>query len=319
MTAPSSEAVAEDSAYRHEAFLYADDDDFMCGTVPFLRDAVARDEPALVVLSAAKIKLIRDALDSQADPHVTYADMDEVGVNPARIIPVWQDFIDRNEQSGRPLRGIGEPIRISRRGPELVECQRHEALLNTAFAGTVFWLRCPYDVGSLPQEVVAEAHRTHPYVVRDSESRSSTSYPGADALAVPSTESLPAPPPGTTDFDFAEDTLPEVRRVVAEFADPAGLAVDRISELVVAVNEVATNSVVHGGGNGTLRLWRDGRTLLCEIRDAGSAVDPLADRRRPDCGSDGGRGLWLANQFCELVQIRATGAGNVVRMHVRLP
>lgn len=318
MTAVSSGSVAHDSAYRHEAFFYADDDEFLCGTVPFLRDGLARHEPALVVLSAARVKLIRDALGPPADA-VTYADMSEVGVNPARIIPAWRDFIERNEPSGRPLRGIGEPIWPSRRGPELVECQRHEALLNAAFAGTVFWLRCPYDVGSLSEEVVAEARRTHPYVVRDGESRSSTSYPGADALAVPSTESLPPPPPRATDFEFGEETLPEVRRVVADFADAAGLATGRISELVVAANEVATNSVVHGGGNGVLRLWLDDRTLLCEVRDAGSAVDPLADRRRPDCGSDGGRGLWLANQLCELVQIRATGLGNVVRMHIRLP
>jgi hypothetical protein len=64
------------------------------------------------------------------------ADMSAVGANPARIIPEWQDFADRCTEAGRTFRGIGEPIWDGRSAGELVECQRHEALLNFAFAHT---------------------------------------------------------------------------------------------------------------------------------------------------------------------------------------
>jgi hypothetical protein len=49
------------------------------------------------------------------------------------------------------LRGIGEPIFPERDRQVLIECERHEALLNLAFAGSErFWLLCPYDVAALP-------------------------------------------------------------------------------------------------------------------------------------------------------------------------
>jgi anti-sigma regulatory factor (Ser/Thr protein kinase) len=89
-----------------------------------------------------------------------------------------------------------------------------------------------------------------------------------------------------------------------------------IGDLVLAVNEVAANSIAHGGGSGTLRVWRDGGALVCEVSDRGHLDDPLADRRRPAPGQDGGRGLWLANQLCDLVQVRSFATGTTVRLHM---
>jgi hypothetical protein len=50
------------------------------------------------------------------------------------------------------------------------------------------------------------------------------------------------------------------------------------------------------------------------VRDRGTVVDPLAGRVRPPPGADRGRGLWLANQLSDLVQIRATPEGTAVRV-----
>ena len=52
---------------------------------------------------------------------------------------------------------------------------------------------------------------------------------------------------------------------------------------VLAVNEVMTNVVRHGGGIGQLRLWL-GRELRCQIIDHGSGFDPdpFLGRRRPE-------------------------------------
>src|SRR4051794_4988507 len=91
--------------FRHEALLYAGDDGFIDGTLPWLRDAVAAEEPALVVVSAAKIARLRDELGAGAAERVTFADMAEVGINPARIIPAWREFVDAHTGCGRRLRG----------------------------------------------------------------------------------------------------------------------------------------------------------------------------------------------------------------------
>ena len=88
--------------------------------------------------------------------------------------------------------------------------------------------------------------------------------------------------------------------------------------MVVAVNEVATNSLVHGAGKGTLRVWRDASAFTCEVRDAGRFDSPLVDRQRPGPETAGPRGLWLANQLCDLVQIRTFATGTAVRLHMWL-
>ncbi len=72
--------------------------------------------------------------------------MVEIGQNPAHIIPAWSQFLHDN--GGAPTRcgGSAKPIWSGRSAAELVECQRHETLLNVAFADSGTWkLLCPYD------------------------------------------------------------------------------------------------------------------------------------------------------------------------------
>ncbi len=120
------------SAFSHEALLYAGPEDFVERTGDFVRDGLENDEPVLVMVTADKLEAIRLRLGADSR-RVRFEDMGEVGRNPGRIISAWQDFAD--EFAGRVRkRGIGEPIWAGRSADELVECQRHEALLNLAFA-----------------------------------------------------------------------------------------------------------------------------------------------------------------------------------------
>src|SRR5580765_3298517 len=126
-------AAGVDAGFRHEAFLHAGDAEFVSGAAGFVREGVAAGEPVLVVLPAGHGELLREELGDEAGT-VHFADMSLVGRNPARIIPAWQQFLDRADR-GAAVRGVGEPVYASRSAAELVECQRHEALLNLAFAG----------------------------------------------------------------------------------------------------------------------------------------------------------------------------------------
>jgi anti-sigma regulatory factor (Ser/Thr protein kinase) len=271
----------------------------------------------LAIVSQAKIDLLREALNGAGDD-VRFADMQEVGSNPARIIPVWREFVDEHGVAGRSLRGIGEPVWSERSPAELIECQRHESLLNLAFAdGCAMRLLCPYDTQALDRTVIAEAHRSHPVIVEGGAERDSDCYHGIDLVAAPFADPLSKPPRDPATLVFTGETLDAVRHFIAHEAEQVGMDAARRADLVLAVNEIATNSVLHGGGDGTLLAWREGETLICELRDSGYFDHPLAGRERPRADRVGGHGLWLANQLCDLVQVRSFSTGTVVRLHLR--
>jgi anti-sigma regulatory factor (Ser/Thr protein kinase) len=304
-----------DGLFRHEAFLYAGDHEFLEGTTAFIGDAVRAKEPIFVVVNARKIDLLRKRLKSDAD-RVQFADMDGVGTNPARIIPAWTDFVSTCGEG--PSRGIGEPIWAERSPAELVECQHHEALLNVAFAeATEFNLICPYDTEALGSDVVEEAFHSHPFIRQAGALRTSAEYGGIDELARPLSTPLSDPPTSCTELAFQARSLREVRSLVLREATDAGLDDARATEAVMAVHEAASNSLRYGGGGGVLRVWRTEEALICEVSDGGHIDEPLVGRIRPEIRDHGGRGLWMVNQLCELVQLRSTSAGTTVRMHFR--
>jgi anti-sigma regulatory factor (Ser/Thr protein kinase) len=302
-----------DRHFHHDAFFYLDERGFVSGLIPFILDGLANDEPVLVAVDASKIDLLRRELDGAAD-RVGFMDMRSLGRNPALIIPAWQEFL-----SGCPgdtgLRGVGEPVWPGRTGPELVESQYHESLLNLAFGDAHgFRLLCPYDAGRLEPSVLAVAECSH---------TNSDRYCGLDGIAATFSAPLPDPPPDAllfslSGFSLSGNRLADLRKIVLEQATGAGVGHARTAELVLAVNEVVTNSLRHGRGRGTLSVWREQDRVIYEVCDSGRITSPLAGRRRPSLDGEGGRGLWLANQVCDLVQIRSSSAGSAVRLHMRL-
>jgi anti-sigma regulatory factor (Ser/Thr protein kinase) len=295
--------------------LYSGRDEFLARTVPFIRAGVAAGEPTLVVVSAEKIDALREALADDAYA-VEFADMHDVGANPARIIPAWQEFVAVHD--GRSLRGIGEPIDADRGAAELTECQHHERLLNPALEGADLFLICPYDTDALPAHVIDEARSSHPLLHYGGAWDDSPSYDDETVAEGLFEQPLPDPPGAFEERWFDHGGLAQLRGLLRDYAGKAGLSAERADNLVLAAGEIATNSVRHGGGHGLLRVWCEDDSLVCEVRDGGRIDDPLIDRRRPLQGQLGGWGLWIANQACDLVQLRSLGGGTVARLHMQL-
>jgi anti-sigma regulatory factor (Ser/Thr protein kinase) len=298
---------------------YAGDEAFADGALAFIREGLEADEPILVVVSRAKADRLREGLGDDAGGRVGFADMATVGANPARIIPAWRDFVTEHAAPGRTLRGIGEPITPSRSAAELVECHRHESLLNLAFADTPgFHLLCPYDTASLGPDVIDQATANHPYLRQNGLERESARYEGLEPIEAPFAAPLPEPSVRPRELAFRRGSLRSVRAFVTGCASSAGFSAAKLGDLLLAATEIASNSVRHAGGEGRMRVWREGRVLICEVRDSGRLDGPLAGRERPAEGQIGGYGLWLANQLCDLVQVRSFPVGSVVRLHMRV-
>lgn len=302
--------------FHHEVFFYRDGDEFLAGTVPYLLDAVEAGEPALIAVGSARAAALRAELGGAAE-QVRFAEIEEIGRNPARIIPFWHEFLDEYGGRDRPIRGIGEPVWPGRNAHELDECRRHESLLNVAFDDLPGWsLLCPYDAGRLTDEVLEAAQRSHPFVA-------GSAGPNGAWVAAESKDgtfagSLSARPARALPLAFDRDGLVAVRDLVARQARIAGLGPDRASDLVAAASELAANSVAHGGGHGTIWTWAEAGDLVVEVADEGLIDEPLVGRRRPSPAQDRGRGLWISNLFCDLVQIRSGDGGTAVRLRVGL-
>jgi anti-sigma regulatory factor (Ser/Thr protein kinase) len=111
--------------------------------------------------------------------------------------------------------------------------------------------------------------------------------------------------------------LIDIRRLVRSVALRVMPA--RAGDAVLAAHEVAMNALTHGQGRGAVRVWAADDELVCEIEDHGPGIwDLLAGTRSPAPHQDRGRGLWIARQLSDRVEIETTPHGALVRLRWRL-
>ncbi|SOD98464.1 sensor histidine kinase [Blastococcus haudaquaticus] len=310
MTAVLQEPVP---GFEHEALFYRSDEDFLDGLLPFVREGLEQDETVVAALPRNRLELLRDALGDDASA-VDLRDMAEVGRNPAAIIAVWDRLLREQTAAGRRLRGVGEPAFVGRREAEFAECRLHELLLNTAFDGGPSWrLLCPYDEVHLPRAVVRGALHTHPLAGTTAGRRTSPDYSPGEVAELFGAE-LPRPTDAVLRGIYGAADVPATRRTVAQYARTIGLPEEKVEVLALAASELATNSVRHGGGTGTVAMWATPGAAIVEFSDSGQVDDPLTGRRMPTLEQEGGRGVYLVNQLCDLVQLRSADRGTTIRV-----
>ncbi|MEU0437841.1 sensor histidine kinase [Streptomyces sp. NPDC006290] len=305
-------AALRGEPFVHPALIYRGDREYVEGTTRFVSDGVAAGEPVAVAVPAPRLELIRGAMGSLGTG-VRWIDMTQAGRNPGRIIPsVLRAFADAHPDVH--VRIIGEPIWDGRTAVEYPACAQHEALINTAFGGRDVTILCPYDARALSHDVIADAHATHPVVISAGRQSVSPSY-DPDRVLARYNEAL-RHPPGAATVRFDAELLPAARDFAMSEARERGMARARLQDLSLVVAELATNSVVHGGGSGILRIWAESEHIVCEVRDEGRLSDPLAGRHpvRPD--QIGGRGLFLVHFISDLVRVHTEDSGTTVRSYI---
>ncbi|MFD5080479.1 anti-sigma factor RsbA family regulatory protein [Streptomyces sp. NPDC058371] len=298
----------------HPALFYRGDQEYVDGTVPFLLDGMAAAEPVAVAAPPDRLAVIRAGLGAAAS-EVHFVDMTKAGRNPGRIIPsVLRKFADAC--TGGRVRIIGEPIWAGRSAVEYPACVQHEALINMAFQGRDVTILCPYDVKALSPDVIADAQATHPVVIDKGREEASSAYAVEDVLARYN-EAL-RHPPGAASVHFDADALPTTRDFALQEAAVRGMSRVRVQDLALVVAELTTNSVVHGGGSGTLRIWAENGQIVCEVQDDGRFTDPLAGRHPVHPDQLGGRGLFLVHFLSDLVRVHSGELGTTVRSYLTL-
>jgi serine/threonine-protein kinase RsbW len=119
---------------------------------------------------------------------------------------------------------------------------------------------------------------------------------------------------------FDHSRVTELRHAVASCAGAAGLGGERLEDFVVAVNELLTNAVRHGGGTGRIRLWSGGDRVWCEVADSGAGLSGSAPHHphRPASDEPGGWGLWLAGELTDSLHIVTGRDGTTVQISSRV-
>jgi serine/threonine-protein kinase RsbW len=128
----------------------------------------------------------------------------------------------------------------------------------------------------------------------------------------------------TLRIDARPESLASIRRFIRAVSSSEGLDRQRTEDLVQAVDETATNVIVHGyqlqRGELEIEARRDGEDLVVFLRDRAPRFDPTTvpapdlhvpfARRRA-----GGMGVFLARELCDEMRYRPIpGGGNELEL-----
>ncbi|WP_297649384.1 ATP-binding protein [Pseudonocardia sp.] len=304
---------------RHEAMLHTSPADLAAQLTPRVQAALGAGNVVVAVLAKEHEAALRESLGAAADG-VEFGDPEQVHRVPAFTVAVR--FARACRRSGRADGAlvIGQHLPgLPGRGPE--HWARLDIALNVAIAGLPITVLCPY---AADDPDLRRARTTHPVLTAAEGSAVSAEYrPPQDSLI----DYPPPPAPGlgtpVSELSFGAAELVALRHLVGEVAAAAGLAPDRAADLVLAVNELASNSVEHGPGSGVLRIWTDpeeeaGTALVAEVADHGGGLMdmPFPGLALPPPDGTRGRGLWLASELCDVLQVWSDADATVVRVHV---
>jgi anti-sigma regulatory factor (Ser/Thr protein kinase) len=310
----NGEASGPHNAFVHQALIYGSDAEFLDVALPFVEEGLSSKQPTLVAVQDRHVENLRAALGGTPEG-VTLHPVEDWYETSARTRAKFGRWASERTAGGGRARLIGEPPWALGHPAQVRDWARHESVINVAFADQPVTFICPYDARALTQEVLGHARGTHPEIVdAGATSRSASYLEPLDFCHRLDMEVEPQEGEPAIEISFGLEDLSAVRRAIGTIALDAALSPDRTEELVVAVNEITTNAVIHGRLPATVRVWHTDGEIVVEVADAGDGIgDPLAGQLTPPTDGLGGRGLWLTRLLCDAVEVH-NGSGCTVTM-----
>lgn len=297
----------------HQVLPFDDSEDLVGAIAAVAGRALGRGEPVLAAFPDDVMGPVQERVEGievlpydgcyDAGPHAL-----------ARFV----DTVQRHVADGLRPTLMGGSMLVPREDPDVLGWLQMESVLNAALADTDAHLVCCFPRQGLAPWVSDAVMSTHPSMLVGGSAVPSTGYldPQAFLAAYPEPPGPELGPPDAA-LSFDDAGMRTARRLVTEHATRAGLAAARIEDLTVAVNEAVTNSVEHGPGSGTLRVWAGAAGVTCEVHDAGQLEEPYLGLRPPSATSPRGRGLWLIRQLPDRTALWTDASGTTIRMTVR--
>lgn len=303
-----------DDPFRHLAISYRDVDGLVVTLAPVLDAALARGEAVLAVVDdvvrAALERHLGDAaagivFGEAAQPY-TYSGQTTAARRAATLRELTAD--------GRAALVLCDSTAVGDADAWSVL----DASSNLALRGLPVTLICLCDAARAVGDTERFLYWNHPELYVGATASPNPRYrpPEKVLTAVPAPPAPDlGPPEAVTAFDGAA-ALRAVRRETVRRGEEAGLDEDRVDGLVLAVGELASNSIEHGPGHGTLSWWSRPGRLVAQVSDSGRMTTTTPGLRCPETRSARGRGVWLARQLTDVLHLWTGPAGTHVRLEI---
>ncbi|MDN5918140.1 MAG: sensor histidine kinase [Pseudonocardia sp.] len=300
---------------QHAAGFYESRTDLLAQVVPMVREALERGDGVVLAVQPSTADALREMMGGARE--VTLLDHPDEplgGCGQSLAVHRAQVF-DALTASG-PITAITEhDSRFD--GPDGRFWTELDTAAQAAMAHLPVRLTCFFPLLPLHQVVLDGARRSHPLIRENGLVRPNPDHlPPGDVLAqipIPSPVLLGAP---HHQIEFGTERLAEIRALVERVLHDDRYTAEQVDDVVIAVNEVATNAVEHGRGPANLTLWVGPGYCVVEVHDRGVLADPLPGLTAPPPDHDHGWGLWVARRSCEYLRVWTDPAGTHVRIHI---
>lgn len=289
--------------------------------LPLVEHALERDEPLAAALQPATERALADRLDGKLESEDRLVRLrppegGPAGASAQTLAARWAlELRALSVAKGRPVTVLNEHASAFD-GADGRFWTELDAALNVALADLPVRITCFYPEFPLHLEILDGARRNHPLLLADGELRHNPGHhdPRAVLAARPAAQPPMLGPPDVR-LPFSAWQLHDVRTAVEGALAGRGYERQRVEDIVLAVNELATNAVEHGTPEAQLSLWTGLHGLLCEIDDGGTLRDPLPGLQAPHPAEPRGRGVWIARQLCDSLHVWTDSRGTHVRVH----
>lgn len=299
---------------RHSAGFHSSHRGLVAQLASLATTALRRDEPVAIALRPITEEALRHAIIGPAELiSLDQPEGSELGSGQSMAARRARELRELTGGGARPVTVLTE--HISRfDGPDGHYWTELDAALNVALADLPVSLTCFFPELPLHAAILDGALHNHPRLLVDGDLRINPGHrcPREVLGTQPASPPTVLGPP-EVELSFGAWQLHDVRAAVEQAVRDSDYQTERVEDVVLAVNEVATNAVEHGGADAQLYIWTDDG-LVCEIHDRGILGDPLPGLQAPHPSNPRGRGVWIARQLCDTLHVWADSTGTHVRM-----
>lgn len=299
---------------RHAAYLHRSEKDLLDRMEPLARSALHRGERvALALRPTTQEALVLRLHEPSGIVRMGHPEDPEVASG--------QTLAVRRARELRSLTTASGPVTVLSEhwdrydGPDGTFWTELDAALAIALADLPVSLTCFFPDMPLHQSVLDGAMANHPVLLSATGLVANPEHlPPREVIAArPARAPVVLGPPDLR-RRFGAWALNEVRALVERELIGIGFDRERAEDVVLAINEIATNAVEHGSPEAELALWTDRGGIVAEVHDSGVLGDVLPGLIAPHPGEPRGRGVWIARHICDTLHVWADATGTHVRV-----